>query len=302
MSSTIDLNEMLVFTKVIEAGSFTHAAHSLGIPKSTLSRKVKLLEQRLGIQLINRTTRQVRLTELGEVYFQKSQKIIAEIEETELSVTHLQSMPRGTLKIAAPVDLGTALAPLFQEFIHTNDSINIRIHLSEEIVDLIGEDYDLAIRVGPLENSSLIARKIGSIPLKLYASPQYLKKRKLPTQPNDLSEHECLLFLENSERPLWVLNGPEGKKNIRVQGRLNSNNSLLIHSACLLGLGVGMIPTILCHKEVRQKKLIPILPQWYAEDNGIYVVQPPRAHTPPKVRAFLDFLEKNQSKLPWQIG
>ena len=287
----MDLNEIVVFAKVVETRSFTAAAQQLGLPKSTVSRKVAQLEERLGARLIQRTTRKLSLTEIGQAYYERCARIVSDVAQAEQLVADLQSTPRGLLKITAPIDLGAfRLAEITAEFCTSHPDIYVNLDLSDRMVDLVDEGMDLAIRFGPLGESSLVARRISTIAMALYAAPSYLARRPAPRDPDELAEHDLLHFIPNPRLAAWALSGPDGQTaELTPSARITSNNLLAVREAAIAGGGIALLPTfvVLCPTQV---PLVPVLPAWRAPANDLFAVYPSTRNLSPKVRAYLDFV------------
>lgn len=291
----MDLNEIVVFARVVETRSFTAAAQQLGLPKSTVSRKVSQLEERLGARLLQRTTRKLSLTEIGAAYFERCQRIVADIAAAEQLVGDLQATPRGRLKVTAPVDLGAfALGALTGAFLSKHPDIEVHLDLSDRLVDLIDDGYDLAIRFGPLAESSLIARRLASSSMGMYATPEYLARRGTPTEPDDLADHELLVFAPVPRLSTWVLHGGGEPIELTPSARLTSNNLLAIFEAARAGAGIAFIPgfVLSCADD---EPLVPVLPTWRSPTIELYAVYPSGKNLAPKVRLYLDYLAERLS-------
>lgn len=235
----MDINDILVFTRVAQAGSFSKAAKLLQMPISTVSRRVAELESELGIPLLIRTTRSLKITEVGRTYLEHGQAIAAELEKAEAFSTNLQSIPQGTLRITATTDFGNQfLCPMIDEFQKAHSRIHFDILLTERVVDLVQEGFDLAIRMGEMGSSSLIARKVGNLHLQLFASPSYLKSHGEPKSCSDLSKHKCILFTGEDDSEHWTLTGPQGERTVQISGRVAANNMALIRDFAISGNGI----------------------------------------------------------------
>ncbi|MEM9491835.1 MAG: LysR family transcriptional regulator [Myxococcota bacterium] len=288
----MDLNEIFLFAKVVDAQSFTGAARALGIPKSTISRKIAQLEERLGAQLLYRTTRKLRLTDVGAAYYEHCARIAAELEEAEREVLEMQAEPRGLLRITAPVEFGF-LGSLAAEFLDRHPALEIDIELTGRQVDLIEEGFDLAIRAGRMADSTLIARKLGETGFDLYAAPSYLERHGTPTTPGDLAEHSCIIFGVSTRQRRWLLNGPDGPIEVAVGGRLATNDLTVARQAALAGLGIALLPPGLAAEPVQAGQLQPIMKGAAARPGGaIYAVYPHTRRLSTKVRMFVDFLQQ----------
>ncbi len=293
----MDLNEIVVFAKVVETRSFTAAAQQLGLPKSTVSRKVSQLEERLAARLIQRTTRKLSLTEIGQAYYERCQRIVSDIALAEQLVTDMQSTPRGLLRVTAPVDLGGfRLGELTAAFLTKHPDIHLHLELTDRVVDLVDEGYDLALRFGPLGESSLIARRMYAMAMRLYASGAYLAARPPPSEPDDLSDHDLLAFVPNARLNTWVLHGPGGATaELTPSARLSSNNLLAIRQALAAGGGVALLPDFVLGDHVATGTLVPLLPDWHSRPVELFAVYPSTRNLSPKVRVYIDYLSEHLS-------
>lgn len=292
----MDLNELAIFAKVVEAGGFTAAADALGLPKSTVSRKVSQLESRLGVRLLQRTTRKVKPTELGAAYFERCARILAEAEEAERSVSQEQETPRGLLRVSAPVETGTApLGALMAEYLELFPQVQLEMDLSNRMVDLVEEGYDIAIRAGNLPDSSLVARRLGTARFIVSASPAYLEQHGRPETPDDLKRHHCLLYGRGGQGFTFRFQGPNVLASVHLHGRFVANNHDVLRNAAQTGLGVAIMPNNLCIQAIRDGSLVSLLNGWNLPEHGIYAVYPSPRHLTPKVRSFVDFLSERLS-------
>lgn len=296
-----DLNEMAIFVHVVEAGSFTGAARHLGLPKSTVSRKITQLEERLGIRLIQRTTRSLRLTDTGNAYYNHCARIMGEIEEANIAVTHMQSTPTGTLRITAPVLFGsTVLAGLIADYCDQHPQVTVDMALSDQKLDLVQDGIDVAFRVGTLEDSSLIGRHLGDVRSLLCASPGYIKKHGEIHHPDTLCEHNLMTL---TQWPSWQLCGPGGQThNHNVQPRVQVNDFASLHTLALSGSGVVPLPSIIAAPAIRSGKLVQVLPEWPFEASPIHALYPSNRHLSAKVRSFVEFvIESVRPNPPWEV-
>ena len=292
----MDLNEIVVFAKVVETRSFTAAAQQLGLPKSTVSRKVSQLEERLAARLIQRTTRKLSLTEIGQAYYERCQRIVSDIMSAEQLVTDMQSTPRGLLRISAPVDLGGfRLGELSAQFLCEHQDIHLHLDLTDRVVDLIDEGYDLALRFGPLGESTLIAKRLYGMRAKLYASADYLARRAAPADPDGLPEHDLLAFVPNPRMATWTLRGTSGGPPVELtpSARLTSNNLLAVRQAVAAGGGIALLPDFVLGDHVATGALVPVLPGWHATSAELFAVYPSGRNLSPKTRAFIDYLTEH---------
>ncbi|MAO93146.1 MAG: LysR family transcriptional regulator [Polycyclovorans sp.] len=290
-----DLSGIAVFAAVVEAGSFTAAAEKMGQSKSAVSKQVTRLEQRLGAQLIARTTRRLNLTEVGQAFYERCRRIIAEAEEAELAVTHLQERPRGQLRVTAPVSFGiTHLARALPDFMTQFPEVKVFMDFSDRRVDILEEGFDMAVRIGVLEDSSLIAKRIAETRRPILASKDYWDRMGRPEHPKDLEAHNCLIYTYLSAPNSWNFKDPDDPKgggiSVRVGGTLTSNNGNALALAASAGLGIVNSPTFICAESIRNGDLISALDAFEPDPIGIYALYPPNRHLSAKVRAFVDFL------------
>ncbi len=285
----MDLNELLVFAKVVQAGSFTAAARGLRMPKSTVSRKVSELEERIGAQLLQRTTRKLRLTEVGRAYYEHCARIVAEAEEAELAVTRMQAAPHGLLRVTTPLTF-SFLGPLVAEFLKRYPEVQLELLCTDRTVDLVEEGFDLAVRAGRLADSSLIARKLGSIERFVVAAPSYLQARGVPRSPRDLEKHDCLLFGAGN---VWTLHSGSRSVEVSIRPRLVVNEPDMLRAVTLAGSGVALLPNIHSAADLAAGRLLRLLPDWSSAGAPVHAVYPGTRHHSPKVMAFVDFLREH---------
>jgi DNA-binding transcriptional LysR family regulator len=286
-----DLNDVLVFTRVVEQGSFTGGAKLLGMPKSSVSRSIARLEERLNARLIQRSTRRINLTEVGRRYYEQCRRIIQELEAANAMVEGFQSAPVGTLRISAPIILGQAfLGLIVSDYLHRYSGTRCFVELSNRAVDLIEEGFDLAIRVGTLPDSSLRQQWLGQTTTALYASSTYLKQQGVPRLPNDLLKHSLLDFGASDRESKWRLQKGERAIEIEVTAKLFSNDIVVLREAALRGHGITRLPIFSAHQEVIAGNLKPILPDWQTPKVDITAVYPSHKSLSPSVRAFIDLV------------
>lgn len=280
----MDFNEIAVFVRVVKAGGFSRAARELGMPNSTVSAKVSALEKRLGVTLLTRTTRKLSLTEPGEAYFRRCVQGLAEIELAENALAECQAEPSGTLRVTAPVELGSAVLPLIaEEFRRQYPKVGLEFLLGDRMVDLVAENVDLAIRAGDLKDSSLIAKKLGTVSFGLFASADYLKKHGRPAHPRELREHTCLQF-SPLEGGAWELHGPKGKVRATITTPLLANDLNFLKALAIAGSGIALLPTFLCTSEDGLKR---VLPDWRSDTRPVHFVYPAQKFVPAKLSAFV---------------
>lgn len=284
----MDLNEIAVFVKVIQAGSFSRAAQQLGMPNSTVSAKVSALEKRLGVTLIQRTTRKLHITPAGQAYFNRCVHGLDEIMGAEAEVASAQSEPQGRLRITAPVELGSSVLPgLVADFSSQYPKVKLEVLLTDRMVDLVAEGIDLAIRAGELKDSSLIAKKLGSIYFAPFASRNYLKAVGKPTHPKDLRSHRCVQFAPLGTQE-WKLIGPKTSVTVPLQGSLIINDLNMVKALTLSDGGVALLPTFFCYPEVRSGQLVRLLPDWRTGLTPVHYVYPAQKFVLPKLSVFMD--------------
>lgn len=284
----MDFNEVAIFIKVIQKGSFTDAAAALDMPKSTVSTKISNLEKRLGTTLITRSTRRIRLTPAGEAFFLRSTKAIDEIIAAEVAVRAESLEPQGRFRITAPIDIGNTILPsLTALFLKKFPRVQFDILLSDQLVDFLEDDVDLAIRAGELKDSSLIAKKVGEVVFQIYASPKYLRDHGEPSSPKELNSHTCLLFTPIS-MDSWHLKNGKRAVTVALTRRISVNNMSLAHGLALEGAGIALLPSFLCESDVKTKKLLPILQGWASEVAPLYFVYPAQKYVSPVIRAFIE--------------
>lgn len=302
MPPQFDLNTMAIFVKVVQAGSFIGAARALDIPKTTISRKIAQLEETLGTRLLQRTTRKVNLTEVGRVYFERCAKILGELEEANLTVTALQAVPHGTLRISASVVFATSvLHHWLVEFLNRYERVSAELILTNRYVDIVSEGIDLAFRAAPWGDSG-VAHKLGAMPYWVCASPEYVARKGEPLTPQDLVHHHCIGL--NAETipggTKWVFQNGATEEAIRISSRIHANDFLFIKQLVLQHSGIACLPSVLVLEDIQAGRLMRLLNQWSLTSRDIYLVYPSDRHLSPKVKAFLDFaIAKVTPQPPW---
>ncbi len=284
----MDLNEITVFVKVVQAGSFTKAARELGMPNSTVSAKISALEKRLGVTLIQRTTRQLNITAAGESFFRSSVQGLQQLEAAETELIATRGEPQGVLRITAPVELGaTLLPPILADYLKVNSGVKVDVQLSDERIDMLAGNFDLALRAGELKDSTLIAKKLGLVAFAVFAAPKYLKLNKAPREPNELKDHTCLQFshLGTAE---WKLTNGKATRVVPLPGRVVINDLNMVKTMAIAGLGVALLPSFFCRAEALSGKLVRVLEDWRTGLNPVHFVYPAQKFVMPKVSAFIE--------------
>ena len=286
------LSEMEAFATVVDQGGFTDAAKKLGISKSAVSKHVSSLETRLGARLLNRTTRRVSPTEIGLAYYDRARRVLNDAGEADALVTSMQSAPSGMLRVSVATDFGVNhLSPILGGFLHEYPDITVNMVLDNRYVELISEGFDLAVRIGDLEDSSLRARKLAETHRQMIASPEYLEEYGRPQRIDDLNEHKLLHYSNQANGSVWKLTAPSGeKRQVRSAGWLTVNDGQSLLNTAVNGLGIAFLPDFLYAEAMKEGKLVPAIEGMSPETQGIYAVYPPGRYTQPKVRAFIDFL------------
>lgn len=303
------LASMRAFARAVELGSFSKAAAAEGVKVSTISRYVSALEADLGAALFNRSTRRLHLTEVGTGFYEDAARILGELEEARRAASSWNARPQGTLRINIPSAFGRRhVIPHLQDFLAAYPDIRMDATLADETVDLIADGADLAVRIGALASSGLIAKRLAPHRRVLVASTDYLSQRPAITAPDDLAAHDCLSFALQP-KPAWYFGKPDGPGDARpievaVQGRVQANNSEALLHLAVAGLGLALLPTWLTGAEIAAGRLSVVLPGWDAlmvpgPERAIWGVYPPKRTVSPKVRAFLTFLEHRFGKPPY---
>jgi len=289
--SMINLNDMLLFARVVDSGTFTAASDFMDIPKSTISRRVSHLEKQLGTRLLERTTRRLRLTEAGAVYYQHCQRVIFEAESAEASVNQLLGKPTGTLRVNTSITIGQHLiAPILPEFLQTYPEINIQLLTTNRIVNLIEEGFDIVIRAGTMLNSSLISKYLGATKMNLYASHSYLEEVGEPKTPEDLSNHRCLIMSNNDTNFFWRLTNGKMEREIPIQCKVSVYDFTILRHLAYKNIGIALLPSYLVIEEPFSLNLVQILKPWTSPGVEFHAVYPSRQGITPKTRVFLDFI------------
>ncbi|MGB0694603.1 MAG: LysR family transcriptional regulator [Rhodospirillaceae bacterium] len=289
------LSGMRLFSRVVDAGSFSEAGRAMGLSPSSISRQVGALEDDLGVRLLNRTTRRLSLTEAGALFHERATRILADVEDVTQAVTSLEAKPRGTLRLNVPLGFGNYhVAPALPLFLSTHPEVTVDLTLSDQFIDLVEEGVDIAIRIGAMRDSSLVARRLADNRRMVFASPAYLENHPTPTHPDDLAEHDCLAYRYRPGPQSWLFEKEGDRREVTVTGPMLANNSESLHWGALGGIGLVMLPVWMVYRDLAAGRLVPLLQDWNMTptslESGIYAVYPQNRHLSPKVRAFIDFL------------
>jgi DNA-binding transcriptional LysR family regulator len=305
MTLLCDLNEVTIFVKVVQAGSFIGASRVLDIPKATISRKIAQLEATLKVRLLQRTTRKVNLTEVGRLYFDRCVRILEDLEAANLAVAEMQAVPYGTLRLSASVVLGvTILHHWVADFMRQYPQIKIEVLLTNQYVDIVAKGIDATIR-GGVPDSSLVSHRLGAVPYWVCASPTYLATHAEPISPQDLAQHICLSITSENLSEILAWSFKRGKEivEIKVPNRLRTNDFLFIKQLLLTGNGIAFAPSYLVIDEIQSGKLIRLLSDWQLSERELYLVYSSDRHLSPKLRAWVEFVHQQIASQPsWLIN
>ena len=285
------LNAISVFCKVIETQSFTQAANQQNISVAMASKLVSQLEEHLKTRLLQRTTRKIVPTEAGMLYYQRCQAILLDLSEADSSISNMTTSLQGNLLISVPRDFGLLyISPNLPKFIELHPNLHVEIEFEDKRVDLVAEGYDLALRIGYMQDSSLVARKISSSPMHFVASPSYLELRGTPLTPDDLEYHQGLLYKSSLNQVHWQSTKANQIQRYKIQSKVVSNNGMALLEMTKAGLGISNAPDFFVKDALASGELVEILSEYKQKPLDIYVVYPNRRHLPAKVRAFIEFL------------
>jgi DNA-binding transcriptional LysR family regulator len=280
---------------VVQAGSFTAAARRLKMPKSSVSRKVSDLEERIGARLLHRTTRKLGLTDAGRIYFERAAPIVSDIEQADQAVGESQAAPRGLLRVTAPLSFAL-LGPMVASFLERYPEVRVELVCADRVVNLVEEGFDVAIRAGRLVDSTLIARRLGAMKRVLVASAGYLKRHPRPKSPADLEKHPCIAFGSAPAPTLWTLHSGEKKVDVRVPARLSANDMDMMLAAARAGIGIAWLPEHLVTVELAKGRLERVLSDWSSPETPVHAVYPSARHLSQKVSAFVELLREEFSR------
>lgn len=296
------LEQLRVLVKVVESGSFTRAAEVLGTPRSHVSRVVAQLERELGVTLLERTTRTMSVSEAGRAVHERALSVLATLEDTRRVLAQAQAEPRGLLRLTCSVEFGIAVVGAWiEEYLERHPQVTAEAEYASREIDLVHEGFDLAIRSGPLPDSSLVARPLGELSHGLYASPAYLRAQGRPRRPEDLARHQLVLFTGAGPRTSWTLQRGAERETLKVAplARLRVNTGASVRSALLRGLGIGQLPAVVADEWVRAGALVPVLMPWRPAPLPVFAVYPSHRYLTPKVKAFVELA---QARFPAPAG
>jgi DNA-binding transcriptional LysR family regulator len=292
---------MGAFIRVVEAGSISGAADRLGVAKSAVSRRLKELEEHLGVELFHRTTRRMNLTDTGRAFYHQTVRIMEDVLEAELATSQAHATLKGSLKIALPSTFGLMhMGPAINEFSQENPKIEFDLDFNDREVDLIQEGFDLAIRIANLPDSSLIARRLAPIQFVMCASPAYLEQMGTPQSPDELSEHQCLVYSLIRDFEYWHLSDINGREiKAKIRPYLKASTGEFLKDAAVEGLGIILLPSFIAYKEIERGALVQILKKYKLPQMDAYAIYPQTRHLSQRVRAFVDFLVKRFEGTPY---
>jgi DNA-binding transcriptional LysR family regulator len=285
----------------VETGSITAAAERLEIAKSAVSRRLRDLEERLGVELFHRTTRKLTLTDTGQGFYERAVRILADLKEAELAVSQAHATLRGRLRVAVPLSFGLAhLSPAITAFMEAHPQVEFDLDFNDRQVDLLQEGFDVAIRIARLADSSLIARPLATIHSVVCASPAYLAAHGTPQTPDDLAHHACLVYSNTPDPHVWRYRDPKGERgSVKVPVHLRANNGDFLCAAAIAGQGVMIAPTFISYRAIEEGRLTPVLTQYQWPEVTAYAVYPPTRHLSQRVRAFVDHLVERFAGVPY---
>lgn len=286
-----DLDNVVIFVKVAQYESISRAARSLGMPISTVSRRLSVLESQLGATLLRRTTRRVSLTAQGREYFNQCQEPLSLLQEAEHVLTQAQKKPEGLLRITVPVALGQQpFLEFLSAFLKAQPRIRIDLFITNTFLDLVAENVDVAIRFGELQDSSVVAARLGKNIRYVVATPEYLKGRKLPTEPADLAQHDCVMLHAKNNEADWDLSSGRRRVRVRVSGPISSRDFSTVSTFVYRGHGVGLLPSSYCDREIAAGRLVRLLPKWQSAPVPVFIVYPTRKFLPLRLTVFMQAL------------
>ena len=293
-----NIDDIVLFRKLVELRSFTAVAELLHLSRSLVSKRINRLEDHLGVQLLNRTTRRLELTEAGRTYYKYCVQIEDTLLEAESAVSEIRRHPKGVLNVNAPVSYGQLILPdVMTRFLEAYPEVKINLSLSDSMVDVVGAGYDVVIRIGELDDSSLKARKIGTTHLYAFAHKRYLDKHGIPQTPRDLKQHNCLIYsmMRGGSIHEWRFKGPEGVEHVAISGNLTADNGIPLYQAVRAGLGIAIQPSFILNA-FQDDDIVHLFPEYPPREIGIYAVYPPSKKPPINTRVFIDYLVDYSAK------
>jgi DNA-binding transcriptional LysR family regulator len=296
------LTSMTTFVKVVEHGGFSAAARALDMSPSMVTTHVQALEERLGVRLLNRSTRRVGLTEVGQAYFERCVQILAELDDADQIAQVLQSTPRGTLRLNTSIVMPPFIGSVIGEYVKRFPDVGVDLVISDRMVDLVEEGFDLSIRITPIPDSSLIVRSLASYRLVVCAAPEYLAARGVPQQPSDLAQHNCLVFSQSPWGSEWRFSSPGGEQRIQVSGNMRSNSAVALRLAALHGQGVLATTSFQVADDIEAGRLVQVLTEFLPIEASVLAIYPHRHRLSAKVRSFIDLLAQHFREDPLWAG
>ena len=287
------MTSMAAFVKVVESGGFSAAARTLGMSPSMVTAHVQSLEERLGVRLLNRSTRRVSLTEVGQAYYERCLQVLADVEDADQIAQALQSTPRGTLRLNTSIAIPPLLAPVIAEFVALYPDVSINLTMTDRMIDLVEEGFDLAVRNMSVPDSSLVVRRVATYRFVVAGAPSYLAARGTPKQPADLAHHNCMIYSHSAWGNEWRFAAPNGEQSVTVRGNLQANSDNALRLAAVHGQGLALAPSFLLIDEIKAGRLIPVLTEFLQTENAINAIYPHRHHLSAKVRSFIDLLARH---------
>src|SRR5215813_2928886 len=287
------MTSMATFVKVAESGGFSAAARALSMSPSMVTAHVQSLEERLGVRLLNRSTRRVSLTEVGHAYYERCLQILAEADDADQIAQALQSTPRGTLRLNTSIAIPPLLAPVVAEFVALYPEVSVSLTMTDRMIDLVEDGFDLAVRNMSVPDSSLVVRRVATYRFVVCGAPGYLAARGIPRQPADLAHHNCLVYSHSAWGNDWRFAGPDGEQSVAVEGNLQANSDNALRLAAVHGQGLALAPSFLLIDEIKSGRLVPVLTEFLQTEHAISAIYPHRHHLSAKVRSFIDLLVKH---------
>lgn len=286
-------DDLFWLVEVVEAGTLSAAADKHQVTSAAVSKRIRLMEERLGVRLLVRTTRRLRTTESGEMYYRRGKRLLEDFQELEENVSSTRDCLSGTIRINAPLSFGLSqLADPLNTFMQMHPELAINLHLDDRYIDVLNSDYDLVIRIGRLQDSSLVAQRLAQVSLYCCAAPAYIEKHGLPQTPHDLMQHNCMIYEQGGSTGEWSFTKDHEPHTVTVDGRFRSNNGDVICEMALRGFGITVQPAFILRDAVQQGKLIHLLPEYMVEPIWVYAVYPSRHFLPLKIKRLIDFLRQ----------